>query len=144
MSDIKAGYAVEITTWENDADAYNTVRFDGLVKDEVEFYLAIARLFTSRHNRRQGGGFGNQKQTPNDEIRAIVGSFIEQGKKLPKYWNPADWVDEGEEITPLEDAEFGDNLYDVIGSSEYGYYRVFDEASVYYVPELIKDIIQEF
>ena len=38
---IKAGYAIEITSWENDGDCYNTKRFDGLTLDECRWRVAV-------------------------------------------------------------------------------------------------------
>lgn len=146
MSDIKAGYALEVTTWENDGDCYNTVRFDGLVKDEAEFFLRVARLFTSDGSGRAKPGYGNygnrDDATPDDEIRAIVQEYIDQGKKIPKWWNPAEWRDGG---VPLEEAEFSDSLWDLIGTGyECGNWRVFESAAIYYYPSPVVDVVAEF
>ena len=39
---IKAGYMISITSWENDADAYNTITTTGLTLDEVKLIKLVA------------------------------------------------------------------------------------------------------
>lgn len=38
---IKAGYVVEIESWENDADDYYTIRHTGLTAKDVEFFRLV-------------------------------------------------------------------------------------------------------
>lgn len=42
---IKAGYAIEITSWENDADCYNTKRIDGLSLEECRWRCAFIKYY---------------------------------------------------------------------------------------------------
>lgn len=41
MSNIKKGYALALTTWENDGDNYNTVTKYGLTEKEIKMYISL-------------------------------------------------------------------------------------------------------
>lgn len=62
---IKAGYRVTITSWENDADNYNTKIIEGLTLDQAKFYVDFAKLFTKSGWE---GGIGNLCGTNDQEI----------------------------------------------------------------------------
>lgn len=129
MSDIKPGYAIEVTTWENDADHCNTVRFDGLTSNGAKFLLEVANLFKYESSRNQ------------DDIRALVRDYRNKYRDIPEGWDPATW----DEPVALEDAEFSCGLYDLIGIDNYGgEYRYFERASIYYIPKTLEDITHLF
>lgn len=133
MKDIKPGYMLQIETWENDRDNYNTVTFTGLNKDEVEFYIRVASLFYSVNSKYQG--FGNTSDE-DEEIANEIDSIIEEFKNNKSI--PIDWLD-------TEDEYYVDCLNDLIGRWNEGeYWRVFDNYKVYEVPVVIKDVTEEF
>ena len=41
MSNIKKGYALALTTWENDADNYKTETKYGLTEKEIKMYISL-------------------------------------------------------------------------------------------------------
>lgn len=61
MANIEPGYMLKITTWENDADNYNTLTKTGLTKEDTIFYIKVAKLFISCNNRdaKENYAFGN-------------------------------------------------------------------------------------
>lgn len=104
---IPQGYILEITTWENDGDAYRTERMEGLTEIEVKLYLAICRGFDC-------DGFGNDDRSFED---GPIQKFLEETYKA--FGLPCNY----------------DIVYDLIGSWADGqFYRVFDHANLYFTP----------
>jgi len=72
MSNIPAGYQLHVTTWENDADAYQTKILNGLGINDVTFLVALAKQFKSRNS---SNGLGNGATTRDELIAAITSAL---------------------------------------------------------------------
>ena len=44
---IKLGWMLQVTSWENDGDCYNTKTLDGLTEDEVRAKVALCKVLHS-------------------------------------------------------------------------------------------------
>ena len=73
MNTIKPGYMIQITSWENDADAYRTIVKDGLSVTVAKFFIEFAELFKKSHH---SGGLAANAYNSNDvkwpELTAAV------------------------------------------------------------------------
>ena len=140
--DMKPGYLLKITTWENDADNYNTVEYSGLTVDQVSFYIEIVNLFTSCNSNDRG--FGNEYVKDGTEfidkaIDKIVTKYKESGMLIPEYWDKL-------HITDYEyGSKYSAAIYNMIGIWNEGeYYRVFDSFEVFYIPGGIQNVTEQF
>ena len=143
MKNIEAGYLVKITTWENDADNYNTTEFSGLTKDQAQLIIDIASLFSSNG---RGIGYGNceieeENEALYTEIDKIISTFTDGGGILPDAWAEAD----SEWIEKYYSNRYDDPVYDLIGIWNEGeYYRVFELFEVFFVPQAIENVSDQF
>lgn len=149
MKDIKPGYMIKITTWENDGDNYNTVSKEGLTADEARFYWEVAHLFTSKNYRQEeavtygNADVGTVREEVNDSIGLIAQRFREKGLGIPKDWDIEAYEDK-EWLEKYGDDFYSDSLYDIVGIwCEGEYYRVFESAEVFLIPEAIKNVTDE-
>ena len=137
---IPAGYQIQITSWENDADHYNTVIKSGLTKDTAKFLLRFAELFKSANNH-QDPGFGNQCRDHDEtDWDALTAKFSILVLKYPSALKELGWSK-----TDLAKNASGRDVihelhYDLFGGSEYFSFRVFDTAESYYYPEAVKSV----
>ena len=135
---IKPGYLLKVTTWENDGDNYNTVDMDGLTAEQVRFYLHVCKKF----------GYDNDSETSGN--KGVHGEAFHVGmmEHIAAYEGevPADWQFVGDDDTDLDDEYFYQDLLCDIGiqSTEYGYWRVFEDGEVFLVPEAIKNVTSQF
>lgn len=144
---IPAGYTVQVTSWENDGDDYKYRTIHGLTKAEVQQFLNIAPYFYSGCNDKQNFG--------NDDFNEGIINFVAQNyledkisTDLAKRLFGIDFaVHSAEELA--EDCNFSSSeLADVVmaiqkwlGTPEQyedDFIRVFQAATVHYVPEEIK------
>lgn len=80
MKSIPAGYRLIVTSWENDADNYNTEYVQGLSLAATKFLVDVIKLFYSKNNRTKPYKcFGNmyepsdgQQRECFDAIQAIM------------------------------------------------------------------------
>ncbi len=118
---LSKGYTIEVTSWENDADNYDT---RNMTFDSKEYALAVLHLcetvFVSCNNG--DGGIGNMTDMNNDNVSDIIEKYIEKNPFLGK--------DEDYIIDFVMDIN-----YDLMGVSEYYFSRVFESAILYYSPE---------
>jgi len=128
-----AGYMLEITSWENDADNYKTVPIYGLELDDVKFLVKFFSHFKSCS--RNPDNFGNSDV--NEETNArIMQVFKETFIECPpsSYDIFADFKE-----TIDEEYDIQDIVYDIIGTWYEGeMYRVADSFNVFYVPAEIE------
>jgi len=68
---LKKGYWAKVTTWENDADNYQTNELIGLSEESVKFLMKLCERHRSTHYNE--GGFGNMYDPSSEETK--------------KYWN---------------------------------------------------------
>lgn len=141
MTDIPAGYQLSITSWENDADNYNTITISGLTFEDVKFYLHFLSFFRSAYSYKgEGEYFGNRDidECPEAYYIALSSAYEnfppsspELLKCIVEYMDNLDWCH--------------DWASDIIGSwNEGSSYRVYDSFEVHYFETSGKDVSQEF
>ncbi len=99
FTEIKAGYRLTVTSWENDGDNYNTKSQDGLTKEESVFLVELITLFKSRHNRHGlSRTFGNMYDPSDKEIEENYANMykdsnvIDHNKFISLYENENEQV----------------------------------------------------
>lgn len=133
---IKAGYKIEVTSWENDGDNYSTKSKEGLTKEQTQLYFDICNLMS--------GDFGNMYDPYESETEALnaAASVI-----LLKHIDVTSLLYPNTDFTDLEECNeiFSDIHYELFGGSEF-YTRQLESMSVTYVPyELVlEDVTHEF
>lgn len=137
--DIPAGYQLHVTTWENDADAYNTEIFSGLTETDVKFLLSIAKKFVSKNNSRNGLGNGG---VPSKKLLKVVNDAL---KKFPDVSQKI-----RDDFTVDEDTVW-EAITEILGYPVSEYYweeenfcRVFDRYEVFLIETPIKDVSAQF
>lgn len=132
---IKAGFRLEVETWENDADNYRTKVLDGLTEAEVKFYVELAKAHYSMNGLRKKG-FGNmyepgfnEKEEYADAMRAIFRKHISVLNKIWDDFEPS-WIDEESFLDMVRSVNYELG----IGGSEYYFTRVTDSIKVSYTP----------
>jgi len=131
---IKPGYLLKVTTWENDGDNYNTVDIDGLTEEQVRFYIHVCKKFSIDVD----ASFGNEDV----EIETLHNGMIEH---IAAYKGvvPTKWKFENDD--DVDNYFFCDLLGDIgISSTEYGFWRVFESADVFLVPTAIQNVTSQF
>ena len=120
---IQAGYMLQVTSWENDGDNYNTITLTGLTKEKVKFYLELLQYF----NGAKDQDFGNMYYSSDEEYQEAVDTITEFVKS---YIGLVLTPDEFEHITQ-EPANYMSQL---LGNGENYTFRRFDSAKVYFIP----------
>lgn len=150
MNNIKAGYQVVFTTWENDADHFKHNSIDGLSAATVRFYLELANLFRSTNNT-QCKGFGNSgcTETGDKYHNSSIEDVQEAIAKVVANHPDAD----PEVLSAYSDEDFDavhESLIDeILGytveyTDEEYFCRVFESADVFFYPEPVKNVTNEF
>ena len=125
MKIIPAGHILEITSWENDGDNYRTKVISPIALNTAMAYIEICKLFDSKHTHELGN-YGNAAWT--EEVDADLTTKVSAILKKANL--------------PFDELDCEDLVYDLIGNWCDGeYYRVFEEAKLFYNPEEIR--IQE-
>lgn len=143
---IKAGYRLEVVSWENDADNYNTNVVDGLTLRGVQFHTKLCALLKSKNYRGDTKCFGNMYEPSDEEIAEYVAAVRPLAREYIDVINC-----EGYRATNIEDDtalsnRLNDFTSDLMGNSEYYYHRVVDNFTVQYIPEEItlQDVTNQF
>lgn len=99
---IPAGYRVEVTSWENDGDNYNTKSISGIKSESaVKFVVDICKLHRSRSDHSiPGEKFGNVWDSDGEEVnryQAAIEELIENhvGEFPCEYCEDFDGLREG-------------------------------------------------
>lgn len=153
-NDIQPGYALSLTSWENDADCYKTQTFTGLPEADVKFLIALAKLFYSTNGSKKGFGGaswhykGGREKFFTDMYAAVdkvVKKHADAGVTPELY---EQWViDRSEEY--FEDA-YNEMISTLVGYPEEemyqsdGYIRVFESFTVHHYPCVIEDVTDKF
>lgn len=152
---IKAGYRLTVTSWENDADNYNTKMIEGLTKEDVEFHVKFISLFKSGSR----GGFGNMHEPSSmkryqlaEAIALLVQandatntSFDGLGKLLKDVDVTDEEKFEDDIMAPILDSAH-DYLWELGLTGGEFYTRVLDKYKVEFVPHdiQIQDVTDQF
>lgn len=106
------GYTLEVVSWENDGDNYNTVyKTVETIKEARMLYKLCTELFCSKHNGKKG--LGNSMEGEGD-------------KTIKKY------IEENPELDLTRDKIY-DLSYELMSSSEYYDFRVCESVTVTYL-----------
>ena len=135
---IKAGFRLEVETWENDADNYRTEVLDGLTEAEVKFYVEVAKAHYSKNDPSKKG-FGNMYEPDKEEekeytdaMRAIFRKHISVLNKIWDDFEPS-WIDEESFLDMVNNVNYKLGL----NGSEYYFTRVTDSIKVSHTPLVI-------
>lgn len=128
----KAGYAVRVTSWENDGDNYKTVDCHIGEKEKLGVVIKFANLFRSKNNNP--AGIGNLLHDEIHESNYDLVTFYEQ--HMPWFCTDIDLdgvTDEDEENEIIGECmlDFARNL-GLSGNSEYFATRVLQKIEVLY------------
>jgi hypothetical protein len=119
---IEKGYTLEVTSWENDGDNYNT---ESLTVDTIEeakrIHTICTTLFKSGNNGE--GGIGNSMDGEEDD------TILEYVKNNPDLFPELEGSEE-EIIDYIQELS-----RELMGNSEYYDYRVCASVLVTYSPE---------
>lgn len=132
---LNRGYHVTVTSWENDADNYNTKTIVVQDREEVDMLVALFDLLGS--SNRNSCDFGNMYE-PNDAERQNFANAVAAIPGMIAYLEENfDWLKEAMNNPECGAAHMDaimDILYDVgLGGSEYYYTRVCEKVTVFYV-----------
>lgn len=129
---INAGYALEVTSWENDADYYNTIRIDGLGSKDAKWLVYFLQEI-NKQKPKYGGGWGMTESIAEDIYTSVTAKLGYPYKG---------------EIVPLDEVYdfISDLAYSLLGPPyEYtGYMRKVDNVSVYLIPADLPDMAKDF
>lgn len=147
---IPAGYQLQITSWENDADCYKTQVFSGLTKEDCQFLIELGKLFRSDYRVKKGEkAFGGScgREIAFDVVMDAYDAVIAKHKdKITPSLLEQFQVERGED----DEYHYGDCIAELVGYPEEEYYheiqyfRVFDSYKVYLYPEAIREVTEEF
>ena len=137
---ILKGYQLNVTTWENDGDMYNTITLHGLEKENAQFLLGICQMFESVNSK--AGCYGNSDFSYSDSADKL--SLVNRTAILAARYNQTEVLGYINGITDTEEAfEYIMEMfvYEMIGYAyESSYIRVFESATCYYIPEDIEEV----
>lgn len=126
-NDIPAGFQLQVTSWENDADCYNTVTYSGLTREDCAFLIDVAKLFQSRN--RVTGGFGNQ--SPDEfEVDAAIDKIIAKHPGISAEYAATNF----------------DSAIELVDGYGYesDYVRVYDTHQVFYYETPVANVTGDF
>lgn len=125
---VKSGYLISVTTWENDADDFSTQYFDGLTLEEVTMFSSVLMIFKPSYHG--GEDLCNEDfYDIEDGIRSHLDKLLSESKISQ------DFVDKYFPRHNLLKA-----LQTILGEPvqyDYDFIRVFDEMKVYFVDKPI-------
>jgi hypothetical protein len=158
MRDMKPGYLLKIHTWENDADDRKVLEFPGLSENDCRFLIKVAQLFASR-NAAGNDGYGNTEigqpsrgsrkggaDLP-DALEAVVAAHKAEGHMVPRHFDTDLWPSEASEgHVEFREDYTTETMGDFIGiwGPDNEYWRVFEKFEVFWVPEPIQNVTEQF
>lgn len=132
------GYLLQFTTWENDADHFQTWEMSEVqTLDDVNFWVALAKLFSSTNSASSGMG---NTDVDHDTLVEVIQELLEQHPNVSKSI-----VDE---LTSMFNEESEGELHDFLYSHmlgnpvdyEFNFCRVVEKVVVQLVQPMIVDI----
>lgn len=129
---IKAGYRIEVVTWENDADNYQTHSWDGLTKEKVIELMKYLKLHKKPYH---SDGFGNMYEPQKQQISKYEKALWEIYSNNTSVWDSILGVGEDE----VEEDYVLDWFHDCVGyetgvSRGEFFTRVVSSIAVTYTP----------
>lgn len=138
---IPAGWQIKITSWENDGDYNHTQIISGLSEAAARFYVEVAHLFESNSGIKAANVCDSDDVEWDKLITAFKAIVTKYPTVLSEIWHEPD-------ETKIIEALTDDNIEDTIGqvsselidSSEYYVFRVFESYNAFYFPQEIQSI----
>ena len=137
---IPAGYQIQVTSWENDADNYNTEIISGLDLQTAQFFIELGQLFAKSHHEK-GGIAGNSYEEGDVKWDLLIPAFRALLDKYPgvldTYWETDSPVAEQNE----DDIRYSisEAASEVLSYGEF-YFRKFDSYKAFYFPEPVAEV----
>jgi hypothetical protein len=164
---MEKGYTLSVTSWENDADNYNTKRKTYQSKEQaLEIQKMCEKLFVSCNNG--DGGIGNTNDGEIQTARMTIVAYlienpaifdalkipglrpidmqdkvIQEFKDEPDFkadkW--ADWLSDYIEVNNIDDKWSNyvmEENWDLMGGSEWYYSRVYESSEIFYCESDLK------
>ena len=139
------GYLVQVSSYKNDGDAQQTINVQVETKEYVSFILDVLDKLKSKNSVT--GGWGNSHR-----------GDISLQERLEFYWmlynkhqtvlEPMfqEYYKEDGICDDTLDAFFHDEIYDMIGYSDFYQFRVVDFYNIIKIPETVQfeDVTSEF
>lgn len=123
---IPKGYTLEVTSWENDGDHYNTIRKTVTTIEEVKSWNAMMQLCKSQNSK--SGGLGNSYGGFDSKQEQMATDFMKEHYKVLM-------PDLDEEIEDDWVYMFTDLAGQLLGYSEHYSCRVMESCTITYSPE---------
>ena len=127
---VKKGYTISVTSWENDADNYQTHEFNTKDIIEVMAVVRLAKLHTSYHS---SDGVGNSSCSSVVPDRII--NFMKENLILMKKSGIALENCSEEDRNEIMIETFNEISWEIMGSSEDYDYRVYSKHDVIFSKE---------
>lgn len=134
MNTIKSGYRITVTSWENDADNYNTTCVDGIDLRTAEFHIDLLKLIKGSHCNDKTV-FGNLYEPRDSEVEAFEEAIVKVFRK------------HNQEIVPGMSLDIAMDIIGDYTSYSDGYMtRVAESITVEYIPQdiQIEDVSKQF
>jgi hypothetical protein len=147
---IKAGYWLAITSWENDGDNYKTQNFYGLTEEDVKLYLDIVTWFrsTSQNDGGLGGGawhYPGRAEAYKEIVVKIFDDALARNPGASEHVKELFTVDKDHEYAEDRYFEILDELLGTPGEDYDGLYiRVFERFEVHFLETDVQDVTSQF
>jgi len=148
---IPRGYQLQITSWENDGDYYNTQIVNGLTASQAAFYVEFAELFGD-----SGIETGNCCDNEEVEWAKLYKAVLEICERYPNAFASFvydNWINDLDKACRDALADPGDEeaedeartiiheiAHELLDSSEFYVFRVFESAKIFYFPEDVNEV----
>lgn len=143
---IPKGYILEVTSWENDGDDYDTIQKRGASFELIDVVTRLFPLFKCKHNRPDKG-FGNTSEGEVDNWDLVEASWFalkDLDKELVYKVLGCDILsldfESEDDISNEVIDNFGSKIKDFVrnhitGYSEFYDFRVAEQLKVYFLKE---------
>lgn len=128
----KKGYYIEVDSWENDGDNSRTEMVHCDSEEQALAYKEACLTIFHRDNTHTDKGVGNTNEYDSmEKIKATLKDFIEGNEYFKRE---TEGMDDDEIYNYMAD----DIAVELLGWSEFYYFRVCERAKVYHVKEDVK------
>ena len=159
MANIEPGYRLTITSWENDADHYKDMIFEGLAKEDVSYLIEVAQLFRSMSMHTGGfGGSARHYKMDNkgrdfwtdvaDAMDVVLAKHPNISDKIRAIFE-IERVDEDGEEDEYWHGNYDEAIHELVsypgeGYGDEGYIRVYSGHVVHFIKTEVEDVTEEF
>lgn len=135
MIGIPKGYQLQVVSWENDGDNYQTRTVSGLTKEEVEFLIVFLNAITN-------SGYENEYHEYDKSFRDGMADAEEKiFDDILEHYENKEIPEKFKQMVEDKDADYSAYL---TGNSECYFFRVYESHKVFYFPDDIEDVTEQF